>query len=388
MEACWNDCKCVAYTTGTTGCVYWKGQNLEFVQSVASTSERKYFLETTRKGNKKSLLIILTVVNKGVEASLIQLLRTGLMFLDFGLICRMEKKHQFAMLSSIVHIVNGDWASLVHDLTEMDVARPGTNRVRITSMLVNYVLNSLWCVSMLYNSEQLLTFDLSDKLEKTESAARAQRVGSQPNFHFGSLHTAVQWAEEEPEIDPQEHAKIKIAFVRNLPSNAEENYLKQFFELFGKVEKVVVSKKASSAVGFVNFSERSLYKGFTSVSDSLLHDLEHRQNSWGEKLYAYAQQQREFLPSPFVTLEKLMINSLIKLRELNYWREKQGRLTSGLLWLFSLIFDDFVATIQKLWLAIQLEVGFPEAYIRHFNLVVLIQMNCSSLGNEIRLVPG
>lgn len=53
-------------------------------------------------------------------------------FLDFGLLCRMEKKHQFAMLASIVHIVNGDWASLVHALTEMDVVSPGTNIRRVT----------------------------------------------------------------------------------------------------------------------------------------------------------------------------------------------------------------------------------------------------------------
>lgn len=61
-------------------------------------------------------------------------------FLDFGLLCQMEKKHQFAMLASIVHIVNGDWASLVNSLTEMDVVRPGTNIRRVT--MVSYQL--LW----------------------------------------------------------------------------------------------------------------------------------------------------------------------------------------------------------------------------------------------------
>lgn len=59
-------------------------------------------------------------------------------FLDFGLLCRMEKKHQLAMLASIVHIVNGDWASLVHALAEMDVVRPGTNIRRVT--LVSHLL--------------------------------------------------------------------------------------------------------------------------------------------------------------------------------------------------------------------------------------------------------
>ncbi|RZS05310.1 hypothetical protein BHM03_00035799 [Ensete ventricosum] len=53
-------------------------------------------------------------------------------FLDFGLLCRMEKKHQLAMLASIVHISNGDWNALVYDLMEMDIVRPETNLRRVT----------------------------------------------------------------------------------------------------------------------------------------------------------------------------------------------------------------------------------------------------------------
>ncbi|KAK3035360.1 hypothetical protein RJ639_033644, partial [Escallonia herrerae] len=93
---------------------------------------------------------LLDLVNSGVEAALVQLLETGLLhadphpgnlrytssgqigFLDFGLLCRMEKKHQFAMLASILHIVYGDWASLVHALSDMDVVRPGTSIQRVT----------------------------------------------------------------------------------------------------------------------------------------------------------------------------------------------------------------------------------------------------------------
>ncbi|KAF9596912.1 hypothetical protein IFM89_014476 [Coptis chinensis] len=107
---------------------------------------------------------LLDLVTKGVEASLTQLLETGLLhadphpgnlrytatgqigFLDFGLICRMEKKHQFAMLSSIVHIVNGDWAGLVHDLTQMDVAKSGTSIHRLT-----LVLAKIWSVALKYH---------------------------------------------------------------------------------------------------------------------------------------------------------------------------------------------------------------------------------------------
>ena len=47
----------------------------------------------------------------------------------------MEKKHQFAMLASIVHIVYGDWASLVQALIQMDVVRPGTNVLRVTMVI-------------------------------------------------------------------------------------------------------------------------------------------------------------------------------------------------------------------------------------------------------------
>ncbi|GAV89069.1 APH domain-containing protein/ABC1 domain-containing protein [Cephalotus follicularis] len=129
---------------------------------------------------------LLDLVSKGVEASLVQLLETGLMhadphpgnilylpsgqlgFLDFGLLCRMERKHQFAMLASIVHIVNGDWASLVRALTEMDVVRPDTNIRRVTMDLeedlgevqlkdgipdVKFirVLSKIWSVALKYH---------------------------------------------------------------------------------------------------------------------------------------------------------------------------------------------------------------------------------------------
>ncbi|OVA18099.1 Protein kinase domain [Macleaya cordata] len=129
---------------------------------------------------------LLDMVNKGVEASLVQLLETGILhadphpgnlrytatgkigFLDFGLICRMEKRHQFAMLASIVHIVNGDWAALVNDLTEMDVVRPGTSIRRVTMDLedslgevefkdgipdikFSRVLGKIWSIALKYH---------------------------------------------------------------------------------------------------------------------------------------------------------------------------------------------------------------------------------------------
>ncbi|KAL9227048.1 hypothetical protein vseg_002789 [Gypsophila vaccaria] len=103
---------------------------------------------------------LLDLVSKGVEASLIQLLETGFLhadphpgnlrytasgqigFLDFGLMCQMERKHQFAMLAAIIHIVNGDWASLVQALSEMDVVKPGTN-IRIVTMELENALGEV-----------------------------------------------------------------------------------------------------------------------------------------------------------------------------------------------------------------------------------------------------
>uniref|UniRef100_A0A5B6YPG9 Putative RNA-binding protein 46 isoform X2 n=1 Tax=Davidia involucrata TaxID=16924 RepID=A0A5B6YPG9_DAVIN len=96
------------------------------------------------------------------------------------------------------------------------------------------------------------------KFSSHAAAARAYRAGSKSDFILaGNCHPVVKWAEEEPEIDPQELSKIKIAFVRNLPSDADENYLKKLFGPFGKLDKVVLSRKSRSPVGFVHFANRS-----------------------------------------------------------------------------------------------------------------------------------
>ncbi|XP_057971269.1 uncharacterized protein LOC131160001 isoform X2 [Malania oleifera] len=90
------------------------------------------------------------------------------------------------------------------------------------------------------------------------AAARAYRMGSKLDFLLGgSWHPVVQWTKEEPEIDPEELAKTKVAFVRNLPTDADEDYLEKLFEPFGKLEKVVLSRKGHSCAGFVHFAKRS-----------------------------------------------------------------------------------------------------------------------------------
>ncbi|KAE9466632.1 hypothetical protein C3L33_01472, partial [Rhododendron williamsianum] len=97
------------------------------------------------------------------------------------------------------------------------------------------------------------------KFSSHAAAARAHRLGSNSDFILAAnCHPAVEWAKDEPDINPEELAKIKIAFVRNLPANADEDYLKKLFEPLGKLDRVVLSKKSRSPVGFVHFAERSL----------------------------------------------------------------------------------------------------------------------------------
>ncbi|EEF29135.1 Ubiquinone biosynthesis protein coq-8, putative [Ricinus communis] len=157
---------------------------------------------------------LLDLVSKGVEASLVQLLETGLLhadphpgnlrytssgqlgFLDFGLLCQMEKKHQFAMLASIVHIVNGDWESLVRALIEMDIVRPGTNLRRVTMELENSlgevefrdgipdvkfsrVLSKIWSVALKYHFRMPPYYTL---VLRSLASLEGLAVAADPNF--------------------------------------------------------------------------------------------------------------------------------------------------------------------------------------------------------------
>ncbi|CAI5971497.1 unnamed protein product [Closterium sp. NIES-64] len=56
-------------------------------------------------------------------------------YLDFGLLCRMERQHQQAMLAAVAHLVNGEWSMLAADLAAMDVLKPTTDRRALTMAL-------------------------------------------------------------------------------------------------------------------------------------------------------------------------------------------------------------------------------------------------------------
>ncbi|KAL2931298.1 Heterogeneous nuclear ribonucleoprotein Q [Bienertia sinuspersici] len=89
------------------------------------------------------------------------------------------------------------------------------------------------------------------------AAERAYTLSSRSDFVVGGkCHPNVQWAKEEPEVDPEELAKVKIAFIRNLPSDVNEGFLMKLFGPYGEIEKVVLSKKGFSQVGFIHFAKR------------------------------------------------------------------------------------------------------------------------------------
>ncbi|WCJ19349.1 Protein kinase superfamily protein [Euphorbia peplus] len=176
-----------------------------------STGDGSAYSEREKIEAKRRLL---DMVSKGVEATLIQLLETGLLhadphagnlryisskqigFLDFGLLCQMEKKHQFAMLASIVHIVNGDWASLVQSLTEMDVIKPGTNirlvtweledslgevvfRDGIPDIKFSRVLSKIWSVALKYHFRMPPYYTL---VLRSLASFEGLAVAADPNF--------------------------------------------------------------------------------------------------------------------------------------------------------------------------------------------------------------
>ncbi|KAF2908486.1 uncharacterized protein [Oryza sativa Japonica Group] len=89
------------------------------------------------------------------------------------------------------------------------------------------------------------------------AAARVLRIGSRTDFLLGGLHPSINWAEKESHVDEDEMAKVKTAFVGNLPANVTEEYLRKLFEHCGEVVRVAVSRKGQYPVGFVHFASRT-----------------------------------------------------------------------------------------------------------------------------------
>ncbi|KAI3783307.1 hypothetical protein L1987_42385 [Smallanthus sonchifolius] len=191
------------------------GENPKELLSICNSNNLEHESQYSEKQRIEAKRNLLDLVNKGVEACLVQLIETGLLhadphpgnmlylpsgqigFLDFGLICRMEKKHKFAMLGSIIHIVNGDWASLIGSLAEMDVVRPGTNLSRVTMELENAmdevefkdgipdvrfsrVLGKVWAIALKYHFRMPPYYTL---LLRSLASFEGLAMAGDPNFN-------------------------------------------------------------------------------------------------------------------------------------------------------------------------------------------------------------
>ncbi|KAG9140108.1 hypothetical protein Leryth_021132 [Lithospermum erythrorhizon] len=131
--------------------------------------------------------------------------------------------------------------------------------VETTMGIVANALTTKISESFIYSQCRSLQEIESDLLPNPQSqaAARAYRAGSAAEFVLaGTVHPSVKWAEEESETDPEELAKIKIAFVRDLPATADENYTRKLFEPCGKVDKVMLHRRGNSQIGFIYFDKR------------------------------------------------------------------------------------------------------------------------------------
>ncbi|ONH91898.1 hypothetical protein PRUPE_8G142600 [Prunus persica] len=248
------------------------------VSAGSSIDNGSTYSERQRLDAKRRLL---DLVKKGVEACLVQLLETGLLhadphpgnlrytssgqigFLDFGLLCQMEKKHQFAMLASIVHIVNGDWASLVNSLTEMDVIRPGTNIRRVTMDLeyelgevefrdgipdvkFSRVLGKIWSIAFKYHFRMPPYYSLV-----LRSLASFEGLAVAADKKFKTFEAAYPYVVRKL-LTENSAATRKI--LHSVVFNKKKEFQWQRLALFLKVgaaRKGLIASKADSSLGYL-----------------------------------------------------------------------------------------------------------------------------------------
>eukprot|EP00271_Cylindrocystis_brebissonii_P014005 TRINITY_DN3480_c0_g1_i1.p1 TRINITY_DN3480_c0_g1~~TRINITY_DN3480_c0_g1_i1.p1 ORF type:complete len:919 (-),score=229.00 TRINITY_DN3480_c0_g1_i1:1344-4100(-) len=94
-----------------------------------------------------------------------------------------------------------------------------------------------------------------------KEAVTAWRLLQMPEAVFGTDRSAkVAWAQPLNAPDEETMAQVKSLFVDGLPPPWDEARVKEQFEPFGEVQRVVLAKKMMSAkrkdFGFVNFAER------------------------------------------------------------------------------------------------------------------------------------
>jgi len=155
----------VRWSTGKVLVLEWmEGDRLRDLTASLRTSSR-----STRSPSEASELVAsskymalseeerkaraLRMVAMGVESSLAQLLGSGvvhadphpgnlllaptgeLVYLDFGLLGRVSRKHQRAMLAAVVHLANCEWSLLTRDLASLEALPPYADRMSVTAAL-------------------------------------------------------------------------------------------------------------------------------------------------------------------------------------------------------------------------------------------------------------
>ncbi|KAM0039751.1 putative nucleotide-binding alpha-beta plait domain superfamily, RNA-binding domain superfamily [Helianthus debilis subsp. tardiflorus] len=95
-------------------------------------------------------------------------------------------------------------------------------------------LNKGWSVDDFSNVVCQVSPDVSTDLAQPSGSETISKKFKNRGFGFVKFSSHA-WAEEDAGVDTQELAKIKIALIINLPSTADENYLKLLFGPFGKV---------------------------------------------------------------------------------------------------------------------------------------------------------
>ncbi|KAI3464108.1 hypothetical protein Pfo_020771 [Paulownia fortunei] len=59
---CWNDCQCAAFMDEETGCSYWRGENVKFLQDYAPMSQKLYVLVSEPSKESKWIIISVSIV--------------------------------------------------------------------------------------------------------------------------------------------------------------------------------------------------------------------------------------------------------------------------------------------------------------------------------------
>lgn len=89
----------------------------------------------------------------------------------------------------------------------------------------------------------------------------ARQKMSDPKFKLESSTPTVSWADSKTTADPSASAQVKALYVKNLPSSATNEKLKELFERHGEVTKVVLppgkAGQSKRDFGFIHYAERS-----------------------------------------------------------------------------------------------------------------------------------